>query len=172
MQAIEEEVAKNVKAAEMAKVDPAAKREQDVQAWKEWIQMYSERLERERACGACDKDRIKAMNAANPKVILRNWVAQVANDAASRGDYSVVCPLINNSFVMLTSRIMSYWMLFQHRKNGLQVAQILKLLEEPYKDWSEDDLSLPLTADGSCTTWRADKPPPPMLASLKCSCSS
>lgn len=60
----------------------------------------------------------------------------------------------------------------RHPNACVQVQRILGLLEEPYKDWSEAELQLPLAGDGQGRTWRADRPPPPELASLKCSCSS
>lgn len=90
MQSVQEEVAKNARADEAAQVNPTVKRQQDRETWEQWLQAYTDRLGRERAAGTCPEDRIKAMNCRNPAVLLRNWVAQVAIDAASRGDYSVV----------------------------------------------------------------------------------
>ena len=35
-------------------------------------------------------DRIEIMKGANPKFILRNWMAAEAYDAANRGDYTII----------------------------------------------------------------------------------
>lgn len=83
---------KNSKAEELAKVDEAEKRQDDEHVWHEWLQMYHDRLIREHSYGTSPEHRINLMNSKNPTVVLRNWVAQVAVDAASRGDYGTVCP--------------------------------------------------------------------------------
>lgn len=91
LQAIQQEVAKNSQADELAKVDEAEKRQEDEHVWQEWLTMYRDRLIREHSHGTSPEQRINAMNSKNPTVVLRNWVAQVAVDEASRGNYSIVC---------------------------------------------------------------------------------
>jgi uncharacterized protein YdiU (UPF0061 family) len=53
--------------------------------WYDWQRSYRARLERE---GRDDAERATAMRAANPKYILRNYLAQQAIDAAQKGDYA------------------------------------------------------------------------------------
>jgi uncharacterized protein YdiU (UPF0061 family) len=48
-----------------------------------WIERYERRLERE---GRSRTDRVAAMNAANPRIVLRNHLAQEAIEAAQAGD--------------------------------------------------------------------------------------
>jgi serine/tyrosine/threonine adenylyltransferase len=60
-----------------------AKREE----WKGWLFNYIERLSIEKLT---DEDRIQKMNLINPKYVLRNYMAQLAIDAADKGDYSVI----------------------------------------------------------------------------------
>jgi uncharacterized protein YdiU (UPF0061 family) len=48
-----------------------------------WIARYERRLERE---GRSRTDRVAAMNAANPRIVLRNHLAQEAIEAAQAGD--------------------------------------------------------------------------------------
>lgn len=55
--------------------------------WKNWLQHYATRLINENANPV---DRKKNMNAVNPKYVLRNYMAQLAIDAADKGDYSVL----------------------------------------------------------------------------------
>lgn len=63
-------------------------------AWTDWLQKYRSRLENE-AEGVDDvaelkAERVKVMNANNPKFILRNYIAQNAISAAEDGDFSEV----------------------------------------------------------------------------------
>jgi len=56
-------------------------------AWKQWLDNYFIRLEAEKISDAERSDR---MNLVNPKYVLRNYMAQLAIDAADGGDYSVI----------------------------------------------------------------------------------
>lgn len=60
--------------------------------WTEFLSNYAELVlaeSREKS------ERIAAMNKVNPKYVLRNYMAQLAIDAADAGDYSVVGELFN-----------------------------------------------------------------------------
>ncbi len=56
-------------------------------AWQSWFEKYAARLQKETRS---DTDRRTAMNAVNPKYVLRNWMAQQAIDKADAGDYSLI----------------------------------------------------------------------------------
>lgn len=56
-------------------------------ATKQWLEKYAARL---RVEGRETAERRTAMNAVNPKFVLRNYVAQLAIDAAEAGDFSRV----------------------------------------------------------------------------------
>lgn len=53
--------------------------------WKQWLSMYSIFILEEN-----NADRKKLMNATNPKYVLRNYMAQLAIDAADKEDYSII----------------------------------------------------------------------------------
>lgn len=55
--------------------------------WKKWLGAYARRLKEE---GMGDEQRKEMMNKANPKYVLRNYIAQTAIDAAEAGDFSLV----------------------------------------------------------------------------------
>ncbi|MFS4492226.1 protein adenylyltransferase SelO [Maribacter sp. 2308TA10-17] len=55
--------------------------------WKIWFSQYAVRLEKESKSVA---ERSKHMNSVNPKYVLRNYMAQLAIDAAEDGDYSII----------------------------------------------------------------------------------
>lgn len=57
------------------------------QHWEAWFLKYAERLKKETKT---DAERILQMNALNPKYVLRNYMAQLAIDAADKGDYMVL----------------------------------------------------------------------------------
>ncbi len=59
---------------------------------KRWLANYAERV---RLDGAPDPVRTARMNAANPRFVLRNYLAQLAIDAAEGGDYSMVAELLD-----------------------------------------------------------------------------
>jgi uncharacterized protein YdiU (UPF0061 family) len=49
--------------------------------WEKWLNTY---------LSAVSVDRAEGMNSVNPKYVLRNWMAQLAIDAAEKGDFSLV----------------------------------------------------------------------------------
>uniref|UniRef100_A0A8C4HYC4 Selenoprotein O n=1 Tax=Dicentrarchus labrax TaxID=13489 RepID=A0A8C4HYC4_DICLA len=62
--------------------------------WSRWITRYRKRLARELE-GQCDvqavqEERVRVMDSTNPRVILRNYIAQNAIEAAENGDFSEV----------------------------------------------------------------------------------
>lgn len=63
----------------------------DREAFDRWARRYSARLRRE---SRPREERARAMRAANPKYILRNYLAQRAIEMAERGDYSEVNRLL------------------------------------------------------------------------------
>ena len=67
--------------------DVALWREEHRSAWSAWAQRYWGRVLTE---GRADDERRSEMNAANPKFVLRNWMAKAGYEAADRGDYSTV----------------------------------------------------------------------------------
>ena len=57
-----------------------------------WLTSY---LGRVRADGREDDERRSAMNAVNPKYVLRNYIAQLVIDKAEQGDYSMVSEILD-----------------------------------------------------------------------------
>ena len=55
--------------------------------WKSWFKNYSARL---KAASLDDVARKAKMNLVNPKYVLRNYMAQVAIDAADNGDFTLI----------------------------------------------------------------------------------
>ena len=65
----------------------------DVEAdWLAWLDRYVERV---RADGRDDDERRRAMHSVNPLYVMRNYLAQVAIDAAAGGDYSELTTLLD-----------------------------------------------------------------------------
>ncbi|MBL4670422.1 MAG: YdiU family protein [Flavobacteriales bacterium] len=60
--------------------------------WKDWMNRYLKRLQQESYSDAEKKDR---MDKINPKYVLRNYMSQIAIDAADKGDYSIIDELFN-----------------------------------------------------------------------------
>ena len=61
--------------------------EANIGQWSAWIDLYRQRLARD---GRSDDARRSDMEAVNPLYVLRNYMAQLAIDAAENGDASVV----------------------------------------------------------------------------------
>ncbi len=55
--------------------------------WTTWLQTYLSRLQKEILVA---EERKNQMNQVNPKYVLRNYMAQLAIDAADKGDYSLI----------------------------------------------------------------------------------
>ena len=104
---LQQEWAKVEKAAELRKAadaaeraPPAEKRRRDEAAWRGWLGEYAERLIRDVAAaaavagGASVEEEAEArrgsMLRANPRVVLRNWIAQEAIEAAENQDVAAV----------------------------------------------------------------------------------
>lgn len=58
-----------------------------LERWKTWFKRYAKRLQEE---GLSNHDRKLAMDNINPKYVLRNYMSQLAIDAANKGDYSLI----------------------------------------------------------------------------------
>ena len=54
---------------------------------KDWIGKYLARLQKEELS---DIQRKQKMNLVNPKYVLRNYMSQIAIEAADKGDYTVI----------------------------------------------------------------------------------
>lgn len=62
------------------------------EAWEKWFESYSQRLQLEKES---DTERSEKMNQINPKYVLRNYMSQLAIDAADKEDYSLIDELFN-----------------------------------------------------------------------------
>ncbi|KAA1262134.1 hypothetical protein LF1_46950 [Rubripirellula obstinata] len=58
--------------------------------WQSWFSGYIQRIA---SSGTSDEERAEQMNAVNPKYVLRNYMAQLAIDKATAGDFSLVSEL-------------------------------------------------------------------------------
>jgi len=66
---------------------PEEVNEQHLAAWEKWLSLYLRRINKEHVS---DTERKAAMQKVNPKYVLRNYMAQLAIDAADRADYSLI----------------------------------------------------------------------------------
>ena len=57
------------------------------ESWLYWFNLYRNRLELE---ATSDESRKIAMDSTNPKYVLRNYMAQLAIEAAEKEDYSLI----------------------------------------------------------------------------------
>ena len=60
--------------------------------WARWFETYAKRLELE---SMSVEERVVKMNQVNPKYVLRNYMAQLAIEAADKGDYTLINELFN-----------------------------------------------------------------------------
>jgi serine/tyrosine/threonine adenylyltransferase len=68
--------------------------EKDRELWSKWLEAYFSRLDRDSTSNSMAQRRLETMQSANPTVILRNWMAQIAIDKAEGGDYSYARALL------------------------------------------------------------------------------
>jgi len=79
------------KAQSLRDMSPSQKEEQDRAAWSSWLSDYIKILEQDaKPYNKSDYElqRTAVMNANNPRLVLRNWMAQAAIEKAEEGDYS------------------------------------------------------------------------------------
>ncbi|WP_298503740.1 protein adenylyltransferase SelO [uncultured Maribacter sp.] len=57
------------------------------QKWNSWFKNFAERVKQEKVA---PKERKEKMNLVNPKYVLRNYMAQLAIEAAEKGDYLLI----------------------------------------------------------------------------------
>ena len=67
-------------------------REQVKPTLADWLQRYAARVQ---AAGQSPQQRREAMQTANPKYVLRNWLAQQAIDRAEQGDLAGITDLLD-----------------------------------------------------------------------------
>ena len=60
--------------------------------WEAWFESYADLLRKQTLT---DEDRKSKMNQVNPKYVLRNYMAQLAIDAADKEDYTLIDELFN-----------------------------------------------------------------------------
>lgn len=74
----------------MRAMPPTEKAAKDRAAWSAWLRRYRQRLDAEAAAGADAATRRRVMNATNPRVVLRQWIAEWAIKQAEQGHYQAV----------------------------------------------------------------------------------
>lgn len=71
---------------------PEALKGETLTEWQAWFELYKGRLSQE---NIEDTIRIKKMNEINPKYVLRNYMSQLAIEAAEKGNYDLINELYN-----------------------------------------------------------------------------
>jgi len=96
------ELEKREKLQQIQHLTTEAKAKRDKELWEVWFQSYEKALQKqyEKATSRttsqlAQNERVKIMTAANPRFILRNWVAQNAISRAEEGDFHEVRNVLN-----------------------------------------------------------------------------
>ena len=79
-----------IKKVEFAFYIPEEIKENTLDEWQKWFSVYLKRLQSEELS---DQERAVKMNKINPKYVLRNYMSQLAIDAADKGDYTLIFEL-------------------------------------------------------------------------------
>lgn len=87
----------------------------DRELWQSWLKTYLARLsdKEEISEGYLDR-RVQVMRSANPTIILRNWMAQYAIEAAEKGDYQPTRVLLD----LLSTPYDEKYSIFRQDKRG------------------------------------------------------
>jgi len=91
-----QELDKHSRFQKLAKLDSTSKEQNDAEQWREWTQLYAERLTAEHESSAeqsvagSNRRRQELMDSINPRIVLRNYIAQNAITKAEEGDFSEV----------------------------------------------------------------------------------
>jgi uncharacterized protein YdiU (UPF0061 family) len=97
---LEDEVERSKKRMVLSKMTEEEKQNGDIEIWSKWLDKYYARLSEENAQlshlneGEIMQERRRLMSSRNPKIVLRNWMAQRAIEKAEAGDYSEVNKLL------------------------------------------------------------------------------
>lgn len=74
----------------MRATPPDDKADKDRARWTAWLRRYRQRLEAEAKAGADAATRRRVMDATNPRIVLRQWIAEWAIREAEEGRYQAV----------------------------------------------------------------------------------
>ncbi|KAG7259322.1 hypothetical protein CRUP_006591 [Coryphaenoides rupestris] len=91
---INRQLEKLSKTKELAETNREELRAKQAEEWDSWVVSYRKRLARELEGQSNVQevldDRVRVMNSNNPRLVLRNYIAQNAIEAAEKGDFSEV----------------------------------------------------------------------------------
>lgn len=110
-------------------------------------------LEGQSDAQAVQEERVRVMDGTNPRVILRNYIAQNAIEAAEKGDFSEVSIGFVGFFLdffpsfMFPSLHCQFLFGYIRFHSALQVQRVLRVLEKPY--CSQPGLEFPAWVGGS-----------------------
>ncbi|XP_065052587.1 protein adenylyltransferase SelO, mitochondrial-like isoform X1 [Rhopilema esculentum] len=98
---LKKELEKMEKGKELDNITQAEKSAKDKELWKEWLKEYRNRLQDEfkdqddlATKDQAMMERVKTMNESNPRIVLRNYVAQHVIEAAEEGNYEEIRHLL------------------------------------------------------------------------------
>ena len=127
---------------DLGKKSQEQKSGEDHSLWSAWLDKYTQRLGLEAGSDpvSVNSTRISVMNRSNPVIVLRNYVAQAAIEAAEKGDYSEVnrvLELLKDPFEQATAPTASL---------GMEAATPHTAIKNDYSE------KPPISAIGICVT--------------------